>query len=154
MKEVNFGKAPDRKTLLKIKIKQKPVCRNKGYNEAFKHFIRISGPIPELKKICIDQWLGKCCILGRMEILMHIRGQPQSQESFCIFFPLLNLQIVFPALKLTRNCYLNMNISFSWKLSIFYNCQILKKTVNIHYNAKFLRRSWSSSLEKATTSVL
>ena len=51
----NFGKAPDRKTLLKIKIKQKPACRNKGYNGAFKHFVRISGPIQEVKKICIYQ---------------------------------------------------------------------------------------------------
>ena len=51
----NFRKAPDRKTLLKIKIKQKPVCRNKEYNGAFKHLIRISGPIPEVTKKCIDQ---------------------------------------------------------------------------------------------------
>ena len=36
----NFSKAPDRKPLLllKIKIKQKPACRNKEYNIAFKYF--------------------------------------------------------------------------------------------------------------------
>ena len=32
---------------------------------------------------------------------------------FCNFSPLLNLERAFPALKLTENCYLNMNISFS-----------------------------------------
>ena len=32
-------------------------------------FIRMSGPIPEVKKkICIDKWLGKCyCILERIQ---------------------------------------------------------------------------------------
>ena len=36
----NFSKAPHRKRLflLKVKIKQKPACRNKEYNVAFKHF--------------------------------------------------------------------------------------------------------------------
>ena len=36
----NFSKVPDWKPLflLKIKIKQKPACRNKEYNVAFKHF--------------------------------------------------------------------------------------------------------------------
>ena len=28
-------------------------------------FIRISGPIPEFEKICIDRWLRTYCILGR-----------------------------------------------------------------------------------------
>ena len=31
----------------------------------------------------------------------------------CNFSALLSLETVFPALKLTENCYLNMNISFS-----------------------------------------
>ena len=36
----NFSKAPDQQHLflLKVKIKQKPACRNKEYNVAFKHF--------------------------------------------------------------------------------------------------------------------
>ena len=37
-------------------------------------------------------------------------------ENFAIF-PLLNLEMVFPALKLTRNCYLKWTF-FSWKLVI------------------------------------
>ena len=38
---------------------------------------------------------------------------------FCNLSPLLNLETVFPALKLTRNCYLNMNISFleNWQFN-------------------------------------
>ena len=35
-----------------------------------------------------------------------------AQEKCCNFLPLLNLEAAFPALKLTGNCYLNMNISF------------------------------------------
>ena len=36
----NFSKTRDRKPLflLKVKIKQKPACRNKEYNVAFKDF--------------------------------------------------------------------------------------------------------------------
>ena len=43
-------------SLFKIQIKQDPGCS----------LIRISGPIPEVKKICIDHWLVKCCILRRI----------------------------------------------------------------------------------------
>ena len=53
----NFSKAPNRKSLflLKAKIKQEAASRNKEYNAAFNTFIRISGPISEVKKICIDE---------------------------------------------------------------------------------------------------
>ena len=63
-------------------------------------------------------------MIGKM---MHIRkngknvaylGGVEKPEKFCNFSTLLNLEIVFTALKLTRNCYLNMNISISWKLTI------------------------------------
>ena len=80
-------------------------------------FIRISGPIPEVKKICIDQSLGKCCILGRMRKILISAGSREATKVLQ-FSPLLNLEIVFPVLKLTRSCYLKLNISFSWKLSI------------------------------------
>ena len=46
-------------------------------------------------------------------------GEAAKPGKFCNFSPQLNLEIVFPALKLTRNCYLNMNISFSWKLPLW-----------------------------------
>ena len=45
-------------------------------------------------------------------------GEAAKPGKFCNSFPLLNLEIVFPALKLTINCYLNMSIFFSWKLAI------------------------------------
>ena len=64
--------------------------------------IRVSGPIPEVGKICIDQWLHKKCCISR---------GTRRYAKFCDLSPLLNLEIVFPALKLTRNCYLN-NIFF------------------------------------------
>ena len=34
------------------------------------------------------------------------------------FFPLLSLETALPAVRLTKNCYLNMSISFSWKMAI------------------------------------
>ena len=40
-------------------------------------------------------------------------GGAREARKFLQFPPLLNLEIVFPALKLTVNGYLNMNISFS-----------------------------------------
>ena len=50
----NFSNAPDQKPLflLNVKIKQKPACRNKEYNVAFKHFYQNIWAYP---KICIDQ---------------------------------------------------------------------------------------------------
>ena len=63
-----FSKVRDRKPLflLKIKIKQNPGCPNKHYNVVFKHFRQNIRAYPRSKKICIDQWLGKCCILGKI----------------------------------------------------------------------------------------
>ena len=115
----NISKATDRNRLflLKIKIKQKSACQNNEYNGPSNTFIRISGPIPEVKKICIDQSLGKCCILGRMRKILISAGSREATKVLQ-FSPLLNLEIVFPVLKLTRSCYLKLNISFSWKLSI------------------------------------
>ena len=58
-----FSKFPDWKPLLlfKIKTKQSPGCPNKESNVDFKRFRAYHRG----KKICIDQWLVKCCILGR-----------------------------------------------------------------------------------------
>ena len=60
---------------------------------------------------------------GQIEVLANNFGLSQIQlgilvlvttpGKFCNFPPLLNLERAFPALKLTENCYLNMNISFS-----------------------------------------
>ena len=58
----------------------------------------------------------------RIEVLANNFGLSQIQlwilvlvttpGKFWNFFPLLNLERAFPALKLTGYCYLNMNISF------------------------------------------
>ena len=40
------------------------------------------------------------------------RGDLRTLGKLCSFSPLLSLETVFPALKVTQNCYLNVNISF------------------------------------------
>ena len=64
----------------------------------------------------------------RIEVLANNFGLSQIQlgilvlvtksVKFCNFSPLLKLERAFPALILTENFYLNMNISFSWKMAI------------------------------------
>ena len=79
----------------------------------------------------IGQWLGKYCILGWnwakrgaakqvwfVPNTVRQSGLVATPEKFCNFSPLLSLETVVPALKLTQNCYVNMNISFSWKIAI------------------------------------
>ena len=85
---------------------------------------------PEVKKIFIDQWLERYyCILGRIQAKQSIDkqvwfvpntvgesrgGATQATETFCYYYPHLRLETVFlPALKLTQNCYVSMNIAFS-----------------------------------------
>ena len=62
------SKVPDRKSLflVDIKIKQNPGCPNKQYNVVFKHFRQNIRAYPKIKKNLYWQWLGKCCILGRI----------------------------------------------------------------------------------------
>ena len=48
---------------------------------------------------------------GLSQIQLGFWGESKFQENFAIF-PLLNLEIVFPALKLTRNCYLKEHFVF------------------------------------------
>ena len=90
-------------------------------------FIRISGPISEVKKICIDQ--SNDCeriayweesehreVLANKFSLSQIQlgglGLVATPGKFCNFSLLLSLETVVPSLKLTQNCYLNMNILF------------------------------------------
>ena len=93
----------------------------------------VSGLIPELKEICIDWWLGKYyCILriirakrGVGEQVWFVPnivgpswgGGVHNTGKNCNFYSHLSFEIVFHALKLTQNCYKNMIISFSWKLT-------------------------------------
>ena len=39
-------------------------------------------------------------------------------EDSAVFFAHLSLESVFPVLNLTQSCYMNMNVSFSYKLAI------------------------------------
>ena len=59
---------------------------------------RISEPIPEVKIMCIGQWLGKYCILRRNwakrstgEVLRGL-GESKRQENFAVSPPLLSLE--------------------------------------------------------------
>ena len=90
-------------------------------------FIRISGLIPEVKKsplindyefilACWEEskqsqvYMNKC---GLFQI--HLGGLTVGATSgkFGCFYSYLSLETVFPALKLTQNCSINLNISFS-----------------------------------------
>ena len=55
---------------------------------------------------------------GLSEIQLGILVLVTTPGKFCNFSPLLNLEQAFPALTLTENCYLDMSISFSWKMAI------------------------------------
>ena len=125
-----FSKAPDWKPLflLKIKHKQNPGCRNKQYRFQFLNtFIRISGPILEVKKLpLINDYeniiaYGKSKSKGRCrrtsEVCskyintfggLKVGGTP---GKFGYFYSRLSLKTIFLALKLTQN--VNNNISFS-----------------------------------------
>ena len=97
--------------LLKIKIKQNPDCPNKEYNAILKHihqniraYFRSKKNPSKVRRWQTSLVCSKCSwgsggvvILGR----------------FSNFEPHLSLETVFPALKLTQNCYIIMNISFS-----------------------------------------
>ena len=54
---------------------------------------------------------------------------------FCNFPPLLSLETVFPALKLTQNCYLNIKISSFWKTgNLFHKVERLFSQSNKIWN--------------------
>ena len=84
-------------------------------------------------------------------------GEAAKPGKFCNSFPLLNLEIVFPALKLTINCYLNMSIFFheNWQFnhkmgpplsSTNILCQLTKYEIN--GTSKILISKLFSELEK------
>ena len=121
-----FSKALNWKPLLlhKIKIKQNPGCPIKECNAIFENIhqdIRVS---QKQKKICIDQSLWKHHILERVRakrgLFQQVWFVPNTFEGFecqChprkVFYYHLSLETVSPALK--QDCYINMNISFSWE---------------------------------------
>ena len=123
----NFSKSPDRKPLflLKVKIKQKPACRNKEYNKAFKHFHQSIMAYSRSWKNLHWPMIGEMLLIGKNGENVAYLGGPAKPGKFCDLSPLLNLEIVFPALKLTRNCYLN-KIFFFMKTAI-----LIKKWVSL-----------------------
>ena len=97
---------------------------------------RLSGPNPEVKKICIDQCLGKYyCIMMNLskarswqtslvcsKYSLRVWRESQSRKFF-LFYPHLSLETVIPTLKLlkfTEVCKIDMKISFSWKLVTYF----------------------------------
>ena len=119
----NFSKNPDRKPLflLKVKIKQEPACRNKEYNVACKHFHQNIRAYPRSWKNLHWPMIGEMLHIRKNGENAAYLGGPAKPGNFCNFSPLLNLEIVFPALKLTRHFYLN-NIFFFHE-----NCQFDQK---------------------------
>ena len=85
--------------------------------------IRIWGLIPDVKKICIDQWLGKdFCILERIRskqgvdvqfwFVLNTSGGTATPWKVCNIYSHLSLETVFPFLKLTQKCYINTHTFF------------------------------------------
>ena len=113
--------------LLKIKIKQNPSCQEKEYTAIFKHIhqnIR-DNPRIQAKSPLINDWENfaywgeseqsdqLATKFGLFQIQKRgLRGIATSGR-FGNFYLYLSLENVFPAIKLTQNCYINMNISSS-----------------------------------------
>ena len=113
--------------LLKIKIKQNPSCQEKEYTAIFKHIhqnIR-DNPRIQTKSALINDWESFAywgeyeqsdqlvTRFGLFQIQKRGLGGVATSGKFCKFYLYLNLEIVFPAIKLTQNCYININISSS-----------------------------------------
>ena len=103
-----FSKAPDQKPLFlfKIKIKQNPGCLNKEYNVVFKHF---HWNIRAYPRSNVAYWEES----EQSNVLVKKIGLSQTQLGCLGWGGELTLETIFPVRKLTRNCYLYMNISFS-----------------------------------------
>ena len=129
-----FVKAPDWMPLflLKIKIKQNPGYPNKEYNVIFKHIHQNNRVYRRSKKIFIDQWLWKYyCLFRRVQTKWGVSKQvwfvPNTFGGFgeqChlrkIWLFLLSFKLgnSIPSTKLTKNCFVNVSISFSRQLVI------------------------------------
>ena len=50
---------------------------------------------------------------GLFQLQLESLGEVKTPGKFCNYFPHLSFETVFPVLKLTQNCYIKMNISFS-----------------------------------------
>ena len=114
-----------------MKINKNPAAKKCNMMQYLNFFIRISRPIPHVKKSALindweniftywvqsqqsEVWVNKC---GLFQIQLGEGGSGSGPilGKFCKIYPHLILEPVFAGLKLTKNCYINMNISFSGK---------------------------------------
>ena len=127
-----FSKSPDQKPLflLQIKLKNKTqVAQISSIMQSSNTFIRISGPTPEVQKDLHWPMIGKILHIGKnlnkarcwrksLVCPKHLGGVTMLGK-YCNFSPFSNLETVFPALKLTRNCYLKWTFRFheNWQFN-------------------------------------
>ena len=108
--------------IFRLKIKQNSSCLNKEDNPIFKHIHQNIRVCPRSKKRSglINNLEKYYCILGRIrakrDVGKPIRFIPNTvRESWRQHKPRRILKFL-PSFKLKQNFYLNMNISFPWKL--------------------------------------
>ena len=120
--------------LLHLKFERNADCPNKKYNAIFEYIHQNIRTYRRNKKD-LHWWINEKVLLhirknqrkesiasldkcGLFQMQMRGLGGNAITGKFYIFYLHVILEIVFPALKLTQNCCVNMNISFSWKLWI------------------------------------
>ena len=85
--------------------------------------------------------IGEMLLIGKNGENVAYLGRPAKPGKFCDLSPVLNLEVVFPALKLTRNCYLNKffffheNCHFDQKMGLPFStanilCLLTKYEIN------------------------
>ena len=110
-----------------MKINKNPASQKRNMMQYLNFFIRISRPVLHVKRS------GSGPILG----------------TFCKISSHLILEPVFAGLKLTKNCYINMNISFSGKEAVLlktgFTSLSYKLTVSERLSSQF-HKIWTNSL--------
>ena len=69
-----------------------------------------------------------------------IWGYRTTPGKVCILYSHLSLQAVFPALKVTQNCYVNIKISFSWNKFFFFFFFYFELDLSLSYRYTVLGR--------------
>ena len=120
--------------LLHLKLEQNPDWPNKKYNGIFEyihqnirnyrrnkknlHWSMNEKVLLHIRKNQRKESIASLDKCGLFQMQLTGLGGNAITGKFYIFCLHVILERVFPALKLTRNCCVNMNISFSWKLWI------------------------------------
>ena len=126
-----FSKAQHWKPLflLKIETEQSLDCKNKKQNLIFKYSHQNITAYPRSKKNWINECWGNIAYLEeseQSEMLLNKFSFSQIHLEFLQrvatpgkFYSFSHhLETVFSALKLEHNCYMNMDISFYWKMAV------------------------------------